>query len=130
MDHCIESSTALVLLIGISQLQQVFREEPLASMVEEFIICDPNVHNTTEQIKGCIKRMFQTLYHPTSTCMMGRNDDPSAVVDSRLRVRGIQRLRVVDASIMPSVTRGNTNAPTAAIAEKASDMILHDNNLN
>ena len=65
-----------------------------------------------------MERSSQTVYHPTSTCAMG------SVVDAELRVFGVDGLRVVDASVMPTITRANTNAATLMIAEKASDMIL------
>jgi choline dehydrogenase-like flavoprotein len=67
-----------------------------------------------------------TIFHPVGTAKMGSNTDAEAVVDARLRVHDIGRLRVIDASIMPTITSGNTNTPTAMIAEKGAAMILED----
>src|SRR5262249_36489641 len=65
-----------------------------------------------------------TIFHPVGTCAMGLDDDPRAVVDARLRVRGVAGLRVADASVMPTITSGNTNSPTLMIAERAAEWAL------
>jgi len=79
---------------------------------------------TDEQIDQFIRERVETAYHPSCTCKMGADSDPMAVVDPQTRVRGLEALRVVDSSIMPSITNGNLNAPTIMIAEKAADHIL------
>ena len=88
-----------------------------------FIFSDINAQSDG-LIDAFIRRNAETVYHNTSTCKMGDPADNMAVVDNETRVFGIEGLRVVDASIMPSLNSGNTNAPTIMIAEKAADMIL------
>ncbi len=78
-----------------------------------------------EQIDDWVRKNAETIYHPVGTCKMGTENDAMAVVDGELKVRGVNGLRVVDASVMPTLIGGNTNAPTIMIAEKASDMILN-----
>jgi choline dehydrogenase len=88
--------------------------------------CGPEVHpgpeaTTDDDIREFVREHASTVYHPAGTCKMG--DDEMAVVDDDLRVRGVENLRVADASVMPRIVAGNTNAPTIAIAEKAADLV-------
>src|SRR4030081_944441 len=85
----------------------------------------PGADRTTDdEILDWVKKAAETTYHPVGTCKMG--SDPMAVVDARLRVHNIDGLRIADASIMPTLTSGNTNAPAIMIGEKAADMVLTD----
>ena len=108
---------------GLKILRKILAAPALKSYVVEEIDPGAKVTSDDELLQFCRAR-GSTIYHPTSTCRMG--NDPLAVVDQRLRVRGLENLRVVDASIMPDLVSGNTNAVVIMIAEKASDMILQD----
>ncbi|HEX2895205.1 MAG TPA: GMC family oxidoreductase N-terminal domain-containing protein [Marmoricola sp.] len=107
------------MVAGMRQTWETCRQGPLARFLDRpwELPADPTDDDFVEHVR----RNAQTLYHPVSTCAMGTGDD--AVVDTSLRVRGVTGLRVVDASVMPVVPRGNTNAPTIMIAEKAADEI-------
>ena len=108
---------------GLKMLRKILAAAALRPYVVEEV--DPGAKAVTDEalLAHCRAR-GSTIYHPTSTCRMG--NDPLAVVDQRLRLRGIDGLRVVDASAMPDLVSGNTNAVVIMIAEKASDMILQD----
>ncbi len=84
------------------------------------------VGDDTPSLSVAAGNIGTTIFHPVGTAKMGPSDDPDAVVDARLRVHGMQHLRVIDASIMPTITSGNTNTPTAMIAEKGAQMLLED----
>jgi choline dehydrogenase len=108
---------------GIKQIRRIMATEPIASRVIEEHVPGPQV-KTDQQLFDFMAETGNTASHQTSTCKMGR--DALSVVDERLRVRGVGRLRVVDASVMPHVTSGNTNAPTLMIGAKGAAMINED----
>jgi choline dehydrogenase len=108
---------------GLKLLRKILRAPALAPYVVDEV--DPGDKITSDEaLLAYCRARGSTIYHPTSTCRMG--NDPLAVVDQRLRVRGMDGLRVIDASVMPDLVSGNTNAPVIMIAEKASEMILQD----
>jgi len=84
-------------------------------------------YQTDEDLARLAGDIATTIFHPVGTTKMGADNDPAAVLDSRLRVRGVQGLRVVDAGAMPTITSGNTNSPTLMMAEKAAGWIVEDN---
>ena len=111
------------LLAGVKVLRRIAQMPALSCYVAEEVDPGPQCADD-DALLDFIRRRGSTVYHPTSTCRMGH--DPAAVVDARLRVRGLSNLRVVDASVMPALVSGNTNAATIMIAEKGADMILED----
>ena len=105
--------------------RRLMAQPALRRFTPEEFLPGPSVEDDVA-LRDAAARLGTTIFHPVGTARMGVASDPAAVVDERLRVRGIENLRVADASVMPSITSGNTNSPTIMIAEKASEMILSD----
>lgn len=110
---------------GSQLIRRIAATRPLVDVVECEHMPGPQTH-TPEQVMQDFRQRAGSVYHASCTCAMGQNPENS-VVDARLRVHGIQGLRVIDASVFPFVTSGNTNAPTIMVAEKGADMLLQDN---
>nr|WP_275586562.1 GMC oxidoreductase [Geodermatophilus normandii] len=108
------------LVTGVEKAREIAAVGPLASVLaEEWSPGGPV--RTREGLRQSVRDTLESLYHPVSSCRMGTDGD--SVVDPQLRVRGVEGLRVVDASVMPTLVRGNTNAPTIMIAERAADLL-------
>ena len=110
---------------GLKLARRIAAQAPLARFRPEEYLPGAEVASD-EQLLGAAGRLGTTIFHPVGTAAMGAASDPRAVLDERLRVRGIDRLRVIDASAMPRITSGNTNSPTLMIAEKGVAMLLED----
>jgi choline dehydrogenase len=116
-----EDSDMCTMLEGMRIAAEIGARPALASYTSRLHVQPAS--DSEDDLRAYLRQHTYTVFHPVGTCRMGSDDD--AVVDVELRVRGVEGLRVVDASVMPSVTRGNTNAPTIAIAERAADLIRH-----
>ena len=105
---------------------QAFKEAGFVATRAAAPHCDHLEYETFEYYECLAKKHTGVIYHPVGTCKMGPKEDPGSVVDAKLKVYGIKNLRVIDASIMPVLTRGNTHAATVMIGEKGSDMVKED----
>jgi choline dehydrogenase len=106
---------------AVKAVRKVMEQESLAEVVDEEVLPGKD-KQSDEQIGEFVKSVATTMWHPVGTCRMGL--DEGAVVDARLKVRGTEQLHVIDASIMPTITSGNTNAPTQALALHAAKMLV------
>ena len=126
-NYMVDPRDILPLIAGLRLMRQIFNTEPFASHLRSELMPGPQAQ-TDEQLEQYIREQAQSMYHPVGTCRMG--PDALAVVDHRLRVHGIEGLRVADASIMPVVPSGNTNAPSIMVGDKAACMFEEDQSRN
>jgi len=116
----------LVAADAIRTTRRLMAQAALTQFVPQELLPGATVGDDTDALTVAAGTIGTTIFHPVGTAKMGTINDPQAVVDARLRVHGIDRLRVIDASIMPTITSGNTNTPTAMIAERGAQMIIED----
>ena len=112
-----------MMVAGLRALRRILAAPALAPFIEAEHDPGPACASD-DDLLDFARRKGSTVYHPTSTCRMG--SDPNAVVDAQLNVRGVERLRIIDASVMPALVSGNTNAAVIMIAEKGADLILNE----
>ena len=118
-----DENDANVLVSGVEITRRILEQPAMAAVSLGEYMPGPEV-TSRDEIMQFTRETGGTIHHPVGTCKMG--DDPASVVDPRLKVHGLEGLRVADASIMPTLTTGNTNAPTIMIGEKCAAMILED----
>ncbi|WP_414470759.1 GMC family oxidoreductase [Microvirga sp. M2] len=117
-----DPADARTMIDGQRFFLRAFRTSPLSDRIARIAIPDPDDMSDEALMKHC-RRFVKTNYHPSGTCRMGTSSDPMAVLDSRLRVRGIENLRVCDLSAMPNINAGNTNAPAMMLGSRCAELI-------
>ena len=108
---------------GLRYARKILASRPLHDLIKAELLPGPGITSDADLAAHC-RRTVKTNWHPAGTCRMGRDGDPGAVLDKRLRLRGIEGLRVIDASAMPLIPSGNTNAPTMALASRGVALLL------
>ena len=123
-NYLAESDDLRIEILGLRYAREILASRPIANRIKYEIIPGPQV-NKDEDLANHCRRTVKTNWHPVGTCRMGQENDAMAVVDPFLRVRGIEGLRIIDASVMPFIPSGNTNAPTMAVASQGIDFIFN-----
>nr|WP_246252774.1 GMC oxidoreductase [Mesorhizobium camelthorni] len=119
-----------VLVRGVGKAIEILEAPSLARIVKRLALPEPGVEKDPARLRDYVRQTAKTVFHPAGTAKMGPDSDRMAVVDTELRVRGTRGLRVCDASIMPRLISGNTNAPTMMIAERGARFIAGKESLN
>jgi choline dehydrogenase len=111
------------LVAGMRYARAIIETAPMSRLVKEVLGPEPSIKSDAELGAYC-KAVTSTNYHPVGSCRMGLDSDPSAVLTPKLKVRGVEGLRVFDASMMPNIISANTNAPVMAVADRAVDLMM------
>ena len=125
-NYLAEADDLRIEIAGLRYAREILKASPIASRISHEILPGKDATSDDELAEHC-RRTVKTNWHPVGTCRMGRDDDPLAVLDLNLQVRGIQSLRVIDASAMPFIPSGNTNAPTMMVADVAMTKLMKEN---